>query len=109
MTAPPPCFHPIFQKLFHKGGEKISITKLNSLDKLRGELQGELLFSQRKSIWNRGRIFKILKTLLKSYSYTMGYLKKNLKRLLQKICKNYLSGANVVQNVKPEESNHIYT
>jgi hypothetical protein len=50
MTAPPPCFHPIFQKLFHKGGEKISITKLNSLDKLRGELQGELLFSQRKSI-----------------------------------------------------------
>jgi hypothetical protein len=25
---------------------------------------------------------------------------KNLKRLLQKICKNKLSGANVVQNVK---------
>jgi hypothetical protein len=32
-----------------------------------------------------------------------------LKRLLQKICKNNSSGANVVQNVKIEESNHIYT
>jgi hypothetical protein len=31
-----------------------------------------------------------------------------LKRLFQKICKNKLSGANVVQNVKLEESNHIY-
>jgi hypothetical protein len=45
---------------------------------------------------------------LKSYSYTIGYLQKNLKRFLQKICKNNLSGANVVQNVKLEESNHIY-
>jgi hypothetical protein len=35
-------------------------------------------------------------------------LQKNLKRLFQKICKNKLSGANVVQNVKLEESNHIY-
>jgi hypothetical protein len=32
---------------------------------LRGELiQGELLFNQRKSIWNRGRIFKNFKMLL---------------------------------------------
>jgi hypothetical protein len=29
--------------------------------------------------------------------YTIGYLQKNLKRLLQKICKNKQSGANVVQ------------
>jgi hypothetical protein len=46
--------------------------------------------------------------LLKSYSYAIGYLQKNLKRLLQKICKNKQSGANVVQNVKLKESNHIY-
>jgi hypothetical protein len=44
----------------------------------------------------------------KSYSYTISYLQKNSKRLFQKICKNKLSGANVVQNVKIEESNHIY-
>jgi hypothetical protein len=30
-----------------------------------------------------------------------------LKRLFQKICKNNLSGANVVQNDKLEESNHV--
>jgi hypothetical protein len=44
----------------------------------------------------------------KSYSYTFGYLQKNLKELFQKICKNKQSGANVVQNVIIEESNHIY-
>jgi hypothetical protein len=31
-----------------------------------------------------------------------------LKTLFQKICKNKLCGANVVQNVKLEESNHVY-
>jgi hypothetical protein len=36
------------------------------------------------------------------------YLQKNLKRLFQKNCKNNLCGANVVQNVKLEESNHKY-
>jgi hypothetical protein len=35
-------------------------------------------------------------------------LQKDLKRLFQKICKNNLSGANMVQNVIIEESNHIY-
>jgi hypothetical protein len=55
-----------------------------------------------------GEFFKILKMPLKSYSYTIGYLQKNLKRLFQKICKNKRSGANVVQNVKMKESNHIY-
>jgi hypothetical protein len=34
-------------------------------------------------------------------------LQKNLKRLLQKICKNKLSGANVVQNIKLDQNNHI--
>ena len=49
-----------FQKLFHKGKEIISIAK--PFWQQRGELlKGELLFSQRKSIWNRRRIFKILK------------------------------------------------
>jgi hypothetical protein len=55
-----------------------------------------------------GDLFKISKMLLKSYSYTISYLQKNLKRLFQKIFKNNLGGANVVQNVKLEESNHTY-
>jgi hypothetical protein len=55
---------------------------------LRGELfQEELLFSPRKSIWNRGRNFKILKMLLEIIFLYHGYLQKNLKILLQKICK----------------------
>ena len=73
------------------------------------------LFS--KTVSQRGRNYsnyknpldrKSWKCFLKSYSYTIDYLQKNLKRLFQKICKNKQSGANVVQNVKLEESNHIY-
>jgi hypothetical protein len=45
---------------------------------------------------------------LKSYSHTIGYLQKNLKVLFQKICKNKQSGANVIQNIKIEESNHTH-
>jgi hypothetical protein len=48
------------------------------------------------------------KCFLKSYSYTIGYLQKNLKIIFHKIWKNKIGGANVVQNVKQEESNHIY-
>jgi hypothetical protein len=62
-------------------------------------LGGELLFSQRKSIWKRERIFQNLKMpFWKLYSYIVGWLQNNLKRLFQKICKNKLSGSNVVQN-----------
>jgi hypothetical protein len=58
-----PHHQPIFKKHFQKRGEIIQITKPSW--RLRGELlQGELLFSQRKSIWNTGRNFKILEMLL---------------------------------------------
>ena len=33
---------------------------------------------------------------------------KEFQSLFQRICKNKLSGANVVQNVKLEENNHVY-
>jgi hypothetical protein len=33
---------------------------------------------------------------------------KEFEKTFQRICKNKQSGANVVQNVKIEESNHIY-
>jgi hypothetical protein len=48
--------------MFHKGGENFHITKTLLIAKRRTS-SGELLFSQRKSIWNRRRIFKILKML----------------------------------------------
>jgi hypothetical protein len=61
----------IFQLVFllcSKGGES-SISKMihqNPLEQLRGESPlGGVLFSQRKSIWNRGRKFQISKMLLK--------------------------------------------
>jgi hypothetical protein len=60
--------------LFHKGEEIVSIAKTLLITKERTFLGGAF----RKSIRNRGRIFKILKILLwKSYSYTFGYLQKN--------------------------------
>ena len=111
-TAPPPNFKKsfsigmIFQigiSLCSKGGEsnifKISILKPSWT--LRGGIyQGGVLFSQRKSIWNRGENFKSWKCFSKSYSYTFDYLQKTLKRFSKKICKNKTCGANVVQNVK---------
>jgi hypothetical protein len=66
----------IFQK-----GKIISKTLLNAKGRISS---GELLFSQRKIIWNRGRNFKSWECFLKSYSYTCDYL----KRFFQKICKN---------------------
>jgi hypothetical protein len=51
-------------------------------------IQGELLFSQRRSIWNMGRNFKSWKCFLQSYSYTFDYLQKILKGFFQNICKN---------------------
>jgi hypothetical protein len=48
------------------------------------------------------------KCLLKSYSYSIGYLQKYLKRLFQKICKKQAKWCKCVQNVKVEEINHAY-
>jgi hypothetical protein len=45
-----------FRKLFNKGEEIISIAK--TLLTTKGRTSGELLFSQRKSNWNKGRIFE---------------------------------------------------
>jgi hypothetical protein len=69
---------------------------------LRGEFySGGVLFSQRKSIQNRGENFKSWKCFLQSYSYAFDYLqKKTLKIISKRICKNKTSGANMVQNVK---------
>jgi hypothetical protein len=53
--------------------------------KLRGEFHsGGVLFSQRKSIWNRGRNFKSWKCFLQSYSYTFDYLQKDFEKIFQK-------------------------
>ena len=66
--------------------------------KLRGEFHsGGVLFSQRKSIWNRGRKFSNLENTSQNLIYIPLTICKNT---LKRICKNKTSGASVVQNVK---------
>ena len=69
---------------------------------------GGVLFSQRKSIWNRGRKFQILKMLCNSYSFTFDYLQKELwKEFTKEFCKNKTCGASVVQNIiRKKQSMH---
>ena len=70
---------------------------------------GGVLFSQRKSIWNRGRKFQILKKLYKILiSLPLTICKRTLKRIYKRICKNKTCGASVVQNVKNKETIHAY-
>jgi hypothetical protein len=63
-------------------GEQVVFSKLDILKPswtLRGEfIWGGVLFSQRKSIWNKERESQILKMLLKFYSFTFDYLAKGL-------------------------------
>ena len=73
--------------------------------KLRGEFHpGGVLFSQRKSIWNRGRKFQILKMLLKILFIYLWLLCKRLWKEFPKHLQNKTCGASVVQNFKLEES-----
>ena len=98
--------------LCSKGGES-SIFKIDILKPswtLRGGFHwGGVLFSQRKSIWNRGRKFQILKMLLKILLiYLWLFCKRTLKTIYKSICKNKTCGASVVQNVKNKETIHAY-
>jgi hypothetical protein len=95
-----------------KGGES-SIFKIDILKPswtLRGEFHwGGVLFSQRKSIRNKGRELQILKMFRKIlFIYLWLFCKRTLKRIYKRICKNKTSGASVVQNVKNEETIHAY-
>jgi hypothetical protein len=95
-----------------KGGAS-SIFKIDILKPswtLRGEfIWGGVLFSQRKSIWNKGRKFQTWKCFEKSYSFIFDYVAKGpWKGFTKRICKNKTCGANVVQNVKIKETIHAY-
>jgi hypothetical protein len=98
----------LFSKNYFKKRERLLILQKPSLQ-LRGELlQGELLCSQRKSIWKGGRIYKNLKNTFWNHILIPLAIRKRIwKRLFQKICKHKLSVANVVQNVKLDQSNYI--
>jgi hypothetical protein len=61
---------------------------------------GGVLFSQRKSIWNRGRKFQILKMLLKILLIYLWLSCKRLWKEFPKYLQNKTSGASVVQNFK---------
>jgi hypothetical protein len=103
-TAPPPNFKTndfqIGILLCSKGGES-RIFKINILKPswtLRGGIYwGGVLFSQRKSIWNRGRKIQILKMLLKTlFIYPLTILQNTLKRISKRVCKNKTFGASMV-------------
>jgi hypothetical protein len=67
-----------------------------------GSLLGGVLFSQRRSIWNRGRKFQILKMLCKILFIHLWLLAKELwKGFTKEFAKTKLvtRGASVVQNV----------
>ena len=112
-TAPPPLFLKEFFKLVSycvQKGEKVAPSKIDILKPswtLKEEfIEGEFCLSQRKSIWNRGRKFQILKMLLKIlFIYLWLFSKRLWKRISKRVCKNKTSGASVVQNVKIKESN----
>jgi hypothetical protein len=97
----------LFQVVFVSKEKIISIAKTLLTANGRTSSGGAFILSKEKHL-KQGRNFKSWKCFLKSYSCTFDYLQKNLKRLFQKICKYKLSGANVVQNVKIEESNHTH-
>jgi hypothetical protein len=122
-TAPPLILKRVFQlvwfsiwyllvSLCSKRGES-SVFKINILKPswtLRGGIyQGGVLFSQRKSIWNRGRKFQILKMLSQNLIHLpLTICKRTFKKIYKRICKNKTCGASVVQNVKNEETIHAY-
>jgi hypothetical protein len=100
-TAPPPISKLRVSKVFYQlvsycvqKGEKIGFQ--NNLSKpswtLRGGSHlGGVLFSQRKSIWNRGRKFQILKRLCKLlFIYLWLFAKELWKRFTKRICKTKL-------------------
>jgi hypothetical protein len=76
---------------------------------LRGELfRGTFYLAKGKAFETGGEISNFENASWNYILISLAIFQNNLKGLLQKICKNKLSGANVVQNVKIEESNHIY-
>ena len=118
-TAPPPiskilCFQEYYKLVSYyvQKGEKVVFQ--NDISKpswtLRGGSHlGGVLFSQRKSIWNRGRKFQILKMLCKIlFIYLWLFAKELWKGFTKRICKNKTCGASVVQNVKNKETIHAY-
>jgi hypothetical protein len=56
-----------------------------------------------------GIIFKILKMLFETIFLYHWLFAKEFEKTFPKDCKNKLSGANVAQNVKLEENNHLYS
>jgi hypothetical protein len=121
-TAPPPNFKNFWRfsigwkisklvSLYVLKGEQVVFSKLDILKPswtLRGEfIWGGVLFSQRKSIWNKERVSQILKMLLKFY-YLWLSCKRTLKRIYKRVCKNKTCGASVVQYIKNKETIHAY-
>jgi hypothetical protein len=72
-------------------------------------LRGRFYLAKGKAFETGGEFPKILEILFEIILlYHWLFAKEFEKTFQKKICKNNLSGANVIQNVKLEESNHTY-
>ena len=94
-------------------GEQVVFSKLDILKPswtLRGEfIRGGVLFSQRKSIWNKGRKFQTWKCFAKFlFIYLWLSCKRTLKRIYKRVCKNKTCGASMVRYIKNKETIHAY-
>jgi hypothetical protein len=99
-----------FQLVYLKDGISKLVSKykfqLKPSWRLRGEFySGGVLFSQRKSIWNRGEISKLENASYNIIHIPLTICKSLWKEFPKRICKNKTSGANVIQNVKYIKSN----
>jgi hypothetical protein len=85
--------------VFSNWHQLISISKPSW--KLRGEFHSRgVLFSQKKSIWNRGEKFQILKMLLAILFIYPWLFAKDFEKIFQKNLQKHTCGAKVVQNIK---------
>jgi hypothetical protein len=93
-----------------KGESSISKSISKPSWTLRGGFHlGGVLFSQRKTIWNRGRKFQNLENASQILIHLpLTICKRTSKRIYKRICKNKTCGASVVQNVKNKETIHAY-
>jgi hypothetical protein len=94
-------------------GEQVVLSKLDISKPswtLRGEFNwGGVLFSQRKSIWNRGGEISNLENASQNLIHLpLTICKRTLKRIYKILCKNKTYGASVVQYVKNKETIHAY-
>jgi hypothetical protein len=74
-------------------------------DKRRISFRGSFYLVKGKAFETKGEILNLENASCNFIHISLNICKKTLKRFSKRICKNKISGAKVVQNVKQKESN----